>query len=184
MSAATKNESAPKPIASKAAWAKLALHTIQLPSGAWVKIRIPDLTVLLLGNAVPERLRGAAIAQVFEDIAKHVTPPAEGEAGPDDEARMESLRDLNEVQRWLVLQMVQEPSLADGDLDDVPADDLGMLTLIAIRERNTDARGVTIGVDPLSRWDAFREVAGRLEGGEAAIEELRQRFSTSLLDRV
>lgn len=184
MTTEAKSESAPKPVASKAAWAKRAVHLIQLPSGVWVKIKIPDLTILLVGDAIPESLRGAALSQVFEDIAKHVAPPAEGDAEPDEEGRMAALKNLSELQRWLVLQMVQEPALTDADLADIPADDLGMLTLIAIRERDKDARGVTIGVDPLSRWDAFREELNGVTGGEEIISRLRQRFSTSLLDGV
>lgn len=180
-----KNESQPKPIGSKTQWAKLAVHTIQLPSGAWVQIRIPDLTILLLGDAVPEGLRGVALEQVFEDIRSTIAPDTEEtKAEPDEEERMNALRRLTELQRWLVVQMVIDPKLEPEDLDKIPSEDLNLLTLIAIRERDRDARGVTIGVDPLSRWELFREELDGLEGGEEIIERLRQRFSTSLLDRV
>lgn len=172
----------PKPVPSKAAWKKLAVHRITLHSGMEVVIRIPDLTVLLLGDAVPETLRATALGQVFEDIASQIaeTGGENGKPEPDPDAQMDSLRKLTDLQRWLVVQMLVEPTIEAGDLDEMPADDVNLLTLIAIRERDRDALGVTIGVEPLHRWEQFRELhecAADCEG----CAKVRERFSTSSL---
>src|SRR2546421_717747 len=43
-------------IVAKDAWGRLGIHTVQLWSGAWVRIRVPDLTLLLVGEAIPSGL--------------------------------------------------------------------------------------------------------------------------------
>lgn len=187
----TTTEPARPQLVDKAGWRQLAVHEIQLPSGAWVKIRIPDLALLLAGDAVPERLRVVALSQVMDEIRGFSDDDNTGGAESaveerDEEAEaakhLEALKRLAELHRWIVSQMLVEPRLTPDELADVvngpPEDDVLLLTAIATRERATDARGVTIGVEPLSRYAGFREVHGCAPDC-AACEALRQRFSTA-----
>lgn len=154
---------------SKAAWAQRSVHTVTCPSGAVVRIRIPDLSMLLAQDAVPDRLRAVALQKVSEAFAEAlrtpVADPAEGEEPSAPTLDVEALKELAELHQWLVTQMLVEPELTLEDLEGPveerpPGDDLTMLVQIASRERHTDARGVVLGVEPLSRWERFRDRHG------------------------
>lgn len=55
-------------IVSKSKWAQRAVHRVTLPSGARVRIRIPDLSLLLAGDAVPDELRGVALEEFIGGV--------------------------------------------------------------------------------------------------------------------
>lgn len=141
---------------SKEAWGKKAVHVVTCPSGMEVKIRIPNLGLLLEGDALPQTLRNAALTELVDPVAAKVArASAEGSAAPA--VSLDEVKELYDLHKWLVVQTVVEPTLTIDDLPDLPQEDLEMLTQIATRERTTDARGVALGVDPLSRWETFRE---------------------------
>ena len=169
-------------IVSPEEWAQLAHHTITLPSGARVKVRIPDLTLLIAQDAVPEKLRGVALREVLAAMGALTAKPDASEEAAEAAAPLfdaEKIRTLAELHFFLVSEMLVEPKLtpeqaATGGL---PNEDLELLVQIATRERDTDARGVVLGVLPLSRFERFRHHHGCGEGCEACAA-FRQEFST------
>lgn len=174
---ATAKRRSSRTVTSKTAWSALAIHTITLPSSAIVKIRLPDISILMAGDAVPERLRGIAIRELSKQI-RDVQATALGDVVPDIQA--EEIADLMGLNRWLVTQTLVEPELSEAELEAgaIPNEDFLMLTQLASRERDTDARGVRLGVEPVERWAAFKQFHGCADECEAcndAIEELSTR---------
>jgi hypothetical protein len=161
--AAAAKKTAPKrpAVTSKDAWEALGIHTITLPSGAVVDIRIPDLSLLLAGDAVPEQLRGAALQEIVTAFSS---------AKGDEEARAaeamgklatdpEGLNQLVDLYRWLVTVTLVDPVITEEELRTrkFPSEDLTMITEFAGRRRLMDARGVTLGIEPIDRWDLWRQ---------------------------
>ena len=139
-------------------WVERGIHQVTLPSGAVVKIRLPDLSLLLAGQRVPERLRVLALEQVMGAIEGK--PEVESEDGSATGKLEKQLGDLAELNFWLVSQMVVEPELTSDVLRDgrLPNEDVEMLIGLATRETDEDALGVRLGVVPLERFDGFRDV--------------------------
>lgn len=182
MVAAPVNGATPPP--SLAAWQARAVHTITLPSGMQVRIRIPGVATILEHGDLPDDLAELALAEITraDGAAGHVAEKA-GDADSDTLKRLVS--DFGRFQRHLVAAALVEPALdyddvteaaADGSL---PEDDLAYVAEIVLRIRNKDARGVTIGVDPLDRWQSFRETHGCADEGCEGCDELRRRVSTA-----
>lgn len=144
-------------VTSKEAWGQLGTHTVTLPSGAVVKIRLPDLTLLLAGDAVPDHLRTVAL----DEIANALNLRTSAELETAGTVTTERISGLAELQRFMVSQMLVEPKFTEDELADPvtapPAEDQKMLAELAGRERDTDARGVRIGVEPLDRWELWRQ---------------------------
>lgn len=191
----TDTPSAPsRPEISKQAWAQLAVHTITCPTGAVVRIRIPDLAMLLAGDAVPDHLRATALELIMAEIRgpQPAAVPAETQLTEPDEQRqqrdLETIKEVSELHLWLIAQMLLEPAytadeLREGAHTRPPSEDMFFLTQIARRERDTDARGVKLGVDRLSRWERFRHHHGCPEGCEACSLTV-QDFSSARLGGV
>lgn len=158
---------------SKDQWAKRGIHIVTLPSGMVVKIRLPDLTRLLKNDLLPERLRAVALKQAFAEVE----PEPASDNGTRDEERYQTAKDMASLLDWLVADMVLEPQLTQEDVETIPGEDRDMLVSIAQRERDTDHLGVTLGVDPLSRWDTFRS-QHKCPENCAACEKVRQEFSS------
>src|SRR5262245_15685657 len=163
---------------SAAAWKQKALHDITLPTGVQVTIRIPDVGMLLKGGAVPEKLRIAALAYISRELTGKVPGLVREEDDGNAIIDEEILADQMRMHDWIVLQSVVEPQLTEDDLPNIPVEDLVMLTEIANRERDTDALGVRLGVEPLDRWLPFREAHGCPAEGCPACEAARARLST------
>jgi len=168
-------------IATAAQWAQAAFHVITCPSGARVKVRIPDMSMLMAGDALPEHLRVIAYKMATDDIGVLLKEKegADGN-GSAPELDPEILKAATELGEWLVLQTVVEPELTPEQVSALPTEDKEMLVSIAKRERDRDAFGVRLGVDPLSRWDTFRHEHECPEGCPAC-ERARQVFSTAEL---
>ncbi len=169
---------------TKTAWAKRSLHTIGLPSGQQVKVKIPNLAQVLRDDALPNRLKAAAAQQLMASI----DPVATGEAmrSASDEERIAMVTDAQDLYLHVAAGMLVEPEgvttedFTDGSL---PYEDAELLIAIAQRERDTDARGVRLGVEPLSRWEAFRREHGCSEDCPAC-EALRRAFSSVDMDEL
>lgn len=147
-----------------AQWKKLGIHTITLPSGFVCKIRIPDLTLLLAAQAVPEDLRAVAYEEITTALRTQASIAARRDPELPTELAPERLENLEELNRFLVSQALVEPKMTMDELrvdkngeGAVPSEDLLMLTEFASRERTVDARGVELGVAPLDAFDVFRE---------------------------
>lgn len=161
-----------------AGWKRRSLHLITLPSGMQVTIRLPDVGMLIRRDLVPDRLRNVAMKVAIEGTAS--LSQLDPETGKPEGFQDEDLKLMFDLFDLLVIEMVVEPSLSLLDLDPesgIPREDYDMLVSLAQRERNTDAAGVTIGVEPLSRWERFRrhhECAPDCD----ACEAVRREFST------
>ncbi len=169
----TKSTSTP-PTPSLAAWQARSLHTITLPSGQRVQIRIPGIGTLLEKGDLPEDLLELALLELTTDggaTAALASDLATAENGNREKA-LERLASYGEFQRHLVCAAVCAVETApdafepltltpESLLDDsLPEDDLAMVAEIVQRLRSHDARGVRIGVEPLDRWATFREAHG------------------------
>lgn len=139
---------------SSDAWKGRALHTLTCPSGQVVRVRIPNLALLIKNDVLPERLRQVAVQEAINP-GQPVGQTAE--PGQPVTVDAEAVKQLYDLYEFLVLEMVVEPEITADDLAELPQLDLDMLTQIAIRERDMDAAGVRLGVEPISRWEVFRQ---------------------------
>lgn len=170
-------------ITSKEQWTALAVHTLHLPSGAIVKAMIPDLSLLMAADAVPDELQGIAMEELMGSIVamKIDAPGVEGEA-PTVSLDRDKISQLADLHYWLVAEMLIEPTLTVAELKNPetrpPNPDLEMLTAIATRSIDEDAAGNTIGVMPLSKVARFRQEHG-CEADCAHCKAIQDAFSTN-----
>lgn len=147
-------------ITSKKDWTALRVHTLTLPSGAVVRAMIPDLSLLIAADAVPDSLRGIAMEELMGDIVAMRIEAGTDQNKPEVTLDKEKLSKLADLHYWLVAEMLVEPKVTVEELRDPetrpPNPDLEMLTAIATRERDEDAAGRTLGVMPLSKVARFR----------------------------
>lgn len=163
------------PVATADEWEADSHHTIWTHGGKRIIVRIPDLFDLVRADALPDKLRAAALSVVQHQVEVDLgsTPaPAEGE-----KLTWETIRDATELFEHLAHEMIVEPELDVEQFRRLPTEDREMLRDIAMRNRNTDARGVWLGVEPLSRWEGFRRVHRCPEMCEAC-QALQAEFST------
>jgi hypothetical protein len=159
---------------TKGQWLNRSVHTVTCYSGTVVKIRIPDLMLMLKNDTIPTRLRDIALQRADNErelSASDVEQPA-----PNEE-RMKAVKEGAELLFWLVSDMVLDPLITPEEVEQLPTDDRTMLMEIANRERDTDALGVSLGVEPLSRWETFRRFHKCSEDCESC-EEVRREFSS------
>src|SRR3954470_23312424 len=95
---------------SKTAWAKKAVHLVTCPSGMEVKIRIPNLGLLLEGDALPQTLRNAALQELVDPMAARVARGGDPATGAPA-VSFDEVRELYDLHKWLVAQTVIEPAL-------------------------------------------------------------------------
>ncbi|HWE83055.1 MAG TPA: hypothetical protein VG265_15490 [Gaiellaceae bacterium] len=152
------------------AWQTLATHDITLFSGMQVTITIPDVSALMHGEAIPDTLRRAAVQELIRPDGVEGAIAEKAKASENDpvaEAEvLELVKQGLELRRWAGWQCLVTPSLpykADEDTPpetftyaQVPPADRELLSQIAMRERNTDARGVVLGVVTLDVFARFR----------------------------
>lgn len=173
---------------SASAWGEKGVHTVTCPSGAQVRVRIPNLPQLIKHDAVPESLRAAAI----KEVSSEGVPAMLRQGLSEDEVK--ALYDLYE---HLVIEMVVEPKLKGmtfgpdpenpeksividrGDIPSLPQEDVEMLVNIATRQQDTDALGVRLGVEPLNRWAQFREEHECPPGCEGCTRAIRRLSGSS-----
>lgn len=191
--AATRRQPLPsaRPTVTKAKWAGRAIHTAECPSGAWVRIRIPDLSLLLAGDAVPADLRSTAVRKVMEELGEAPDSSQNGSqepaAAPEEEPRLAHLQEMVELYRWLVTEMLIDPEYTYDEIKDPllrpPDDDLAFLIAIATRRRATDAGGRALGVMPLGYFERFRHWHKCPQDCPACAEGI-QEFSTLDVDEM
>lgn len=185
MSTVETKERAKGPVALSA-WKGRANHTITLPSGAVVVIRMPNLATLIRNDQLPEALRAAALRQAFDDL--ETVEPMGAEATTEEQRkklldeRYKATKEMIDLQDGLIVEMMVDPPLTLEEVQLIPAEDRDMLIEIAQRDRFVDALGVRLGVAPLSAFREFRELHGcvdREPEGCEACKTLQQRFSSS-----
>lgn len=126
---------APKPT-SKSAWKKAGVHTVTLPSGAVVDIRIPNLAQM------------AKVGELDNELLQYAIPdlPADEAEEPSPEQKKVNLTKLANFHIWLVSKTLVDPKLtAEEVADTVPTPDLEVLVEFASRRRDMDAIGHHIG---------------------------------------
>lgn len=129
------------PADSAAAWKQKRNHTVTLPSGARVTIKIPNLTAMAKSGQLPNSL--------LELVANK-------EADTKLTAQQE-LEKLDEFHRFLVPLTVVEPSITADDFDDLPPQDVGMLVQFATRQIDMDAVGHQLGgLEVIKEFRKFR----------------------------
>jgi len=128
--------------ASKEAWKKANVHKgVTLPSGTVVDITIPSLPRLIKAGQVPNHLIDVAVEQ-----------------GSADKIDREVLEQTWEFTRFIVPQMLANPSITEEDVEDLPALDLEMLISFASRVTDIDAVGHQLG--GLETQASFRNLRG------------------------
>jgi hypothetical protein len=150
-------------------WAKLSLHRVTFPSGFRALMRFVDLEALIHADAVPDRLLQIALQEVLgsgEQAREQARKLDEAiQAGELAEPR-KLVGEIVDLQRWLTLESIIDPKLTLQDLESgrFDARDFEMARQIAMRERNTDAKGVFLGVAPLDLFTTFRELHDAIGG--------------------
>jgi hypothetical protein len=151
-------------------------HTAVLPSGAVVRITIPDSSRLALTGALPVDLRETALL-----VAAH-PEGAEGYfgdlvsaaiiRGKMEEAVTRAIELGMRLTHELVAGMVVEPEISAEDVASgaLPELDLRMLLEIAERRRSTDAVGNKLPIVTLEEYARFRHGAGGTPGPGAGSE--------------
>jgi hypothetical protein len=166
-------------IPSAAAWIKMAVHKITCPTGMVVRIKIPDLSALMVGGAVPENLRGAALFHLAGGLAELERDENGIPRGLNDEM----LQGVTDLRFWTIHQAIVEPKLTEEQVRSLPVEDRELILAIAERQTAYDALGVKIGVSPLALFEPFSRVHG-CEADCEACQALRRRVSAGGLDVV
>ncbi len=141
---------------SKSAWKKAGVHTVTLPTGAVVKIRIPNLAQM------------AQSGELDNDLLQYAEPslPDNPDEEPTPEQKKENLTKLANFHQWLVSHTLVEPALSPEEVKDtVPTPDLEVLVELASRRRDVDVRGHHIGgLEVSAEWRKFRGIDSGDEG--------------------
>lgn len=148
---------APKPV-SKTGWKKAGVHTVTLPSGVAVSIRIPNLAQM------------AKAGELDNDLLQYAVPnlPTDDEE-PTDEQKKENLTKLANFHAWLVSHTLVEPTLSPEEvIETVPTPDLEVLVELASRRRDMDVTGHHIG--GLEASAEFRRFRGIESGDEDILD--------------
>lgn len=144
---------------------QLAVHTVTGPSTGVYKIRIPGIATMLSRGFLPDHLIGLALLDL-ESPKGAASALRELLDLATDEAKhakiVEEISKFGEYQRRIVAASLVEPALTYEEVaaGDLPEDDLAMIANIVQRLTNVDARGVTIGVEPLDHWARFHDLHG------------------------
>jgi hypothetical protein len=144
----------PDGIATAERWANAAVHTVHLPTGTRVRLRMPNLTEMIRNDAIPERLREFALREIITGSPLETEQREDGRVVP--KIKWEDVKEVSEMYLHIVSAMLVEPAMSPDELRRVPAEDFDMLREFATRDRDRDARNVSLGVEPISRWEEFQ----------------------------
>ena len=163
-------------------WRQRAVHTITVPSGAVLKIRIPGIAGLLESGSLPTHLVGLALLDISHPQGAAAGLKEMIDNVVDDDSRDKLLGEVTklvEYERRLAVSAILEPHITYEEATEFPEDDLAMVAQIVQRMRAYDAEGVRIGVAPLDRFATFHQEHGLGEAdGCDACFRVAQRLST------
>ena len=143
-----------KPV-SKSGWKKAGVHTVTLPSGVVVNIRIPNLAAMAQAGELDNDLLQYAVPNLPVSEDEELTP----------EQKKENLTKLASFHQWLVSKTLVDPALSPEEVKDtVPTPDLEVLVELASRRRDMDVKGHHIGGLEVSA--DFRKFRGIESGDE------------------
>jgi hypothetical protein len=147
-----------------------------------VIVRIPNIMDLVRAGKVPADLLEVASREALDQPLFQQGANGESAGGFDVDAAVAMIKSAGEFQQFLVSQMLIEPELTVDELVDVPPEDLDYLIQIADRRTDVDAKGVRLGVMPLSEAERFHfHHKGSLDGDAstcAGCQAWRQEFSS------
>lgn len=134
-------EAQPK-TSSKTAWKQASAHSVTLPSGTVVKIKVPNLPALVKAGAVPNELIEVAVQQ----------------ADPERKVTVEDIRAEADFNRFLVSVTLIDPKIEPEEVDDLPFEDVQLLIALATRQTDRDAVGHQLGgLELTEEWKSFRD---------------------------
>lgn len=164
---------------TKSAWLKSGVHTITTYTGHTIRIKYPNLALMMRVGLVPTHLRAIAVkfARGEVNLASPALPTGEDQPEPAADEAYDELVLMVELLDLIVMEMVVEPKLTQEDVDEMPGEDRDLLLAIANRERDVDAVGRRLGVELLSRWDTFRHGHNCAEDCRPC-QEIRQFYSS------
>lgn len=180
------------PPSSLAAWQNRAVHRVWLPSTMRVKMRIPGIPTLIEHGRLPDDLVELALTGVTNEYGAAGALKDELAGATDDQRPhvLARVKDLARYQRTLALVAIvaieREPgseqwddvTLTEADAALLPEDDLSFVAEIVERLRHQDAKGVTLGVEPLDRWAEFHETHQLAAEDCPHCKQLQQRLSS------
>jgi hypothetical protein len=137
---------------SKAEWAAAGVHTVTLPSGSRVKIRIPNLAQMAQAGELDNELLQYAIPdRAVEETEKELSP----------EEKKANLTKLANFHAWLVSHTLVDPALTPEEVPSVvPTPDLEVIVELASRRRDMDVVGHHIGgLEVSADFRRFRGIA-------------------------
>lgn len=127
---------------TKKQWGDRKAHEVTLPSGATVKIQIPNLPQMMKGGKIPNPLIEVSVQTASITHPSQITP--------------ELLVAQWDYYAFLVSVTVVSPAVTPEEVGELPFEDVEMLVEFATRVRETDATGAHIGgVELVS---SFREL--------------------------
>jgi len=139
----------------KSAWGKAAVHTITLPSGFVVDVKIPNMPLLIKTGQIPNHLIDAAIGAIEAD-----------------KITREMVEQQSEFFDKLVSVTVVDPAIDEEDVHDLPFEDIDLIVALATRDREVDAIGHQLGgLHKSAEWRTFRGIEHLYEDVEAASGE-------------
>jgi hypothetical protein len=149
-------------VVSAEEWEQDAQHLIWTHGGKRILVRIPDLFELVRSDALPSALRTIALEVVTRQagLDQGDSPTTDGEPR---KLSWEEVQQTAELFEHLAYSMIVQPVITVEQFRRLPSEDREMLRDIAMRQRDTDARGVVLGAVPLSRFAPFREEHGCAE---------------------
>lgn len=129
-----------------AGWKSRKVHEITLPSGAQVKVQIPNMALLAKTGRISNDLILMA-AEIQSQAIANETPT------------IEQLQENHEFTKTIVALTVVEPSLTEDQVDDVvPVPDQDLIVALALRATDMDAVYHQLG--GLETVASFRDVRG------------------------
>jgi hypothetical protein len=166
--APTADDRGPKPVTTKEALKKRAIHEgVTLPSGSVVTVKLPNLYQLIAEDKLPNDLVDSALKQL------NAKPERDEEGNPVGPAiTRELIAETWDFTKHIVPTMLPGIDLAEDELGEVDPRDVEWLIAAAARRTDLDAVGHQLG--GLDTVKSFRELHGifsiaeALEGGEGS----------------
>lgn len=125
---------------TKADWIKRRVGTITLPSGAVVKIQIPNMPALIKAGRISNDLITLAA-----ELEASTAPPT-----------VEQLEEQAAFVKTIISLTLVEPEVTEAEVDELPVEDQSMIVEFAMRQRVFDAVYHTLG--GLETIQSFRDV--------------------------
>lgn len=184
----TKTQNGTPPRSDTLAGWQQRLHTVTCPSGQRLRIRIPGVETIIQHGDLPDELVEIALLEVTrQDGAAGAI--AEQLPDLDSAGKLARLAEFAAFQRELVRAAVREVEtdtdvwepleLGRDETAGLPEADVEMVAMIVLRLRSQDARGVTIGVEPIDRWARFHQAHGLDAEGCASCEAFLNELSSA-----